>query len=217
MELPLQNGTETQLNTRKDGGGSISTIMLSNNKIFISYSAGIIDYLYAMICTINNTTITVQSDVELCAERYAGYVISTTKVSDNKILITHSYDDNYYLNAMMCVIDNTEITADTDIRLSTAVRSGYGISTVLMLSNKAMIAHNYSNIDNSLCAMLCDTTEMVGIEKLASSSDKILGITKKKGIKGEIVKVVKPKTCQYLLTEDSDTIVDHNNNKIIIE
>ena len=76
-------GRDTQLSTRY-GGAEISTVLLSNNKVFIAYdyiNTSVNIQLYAMVCTIDGENITVGTDTEISNNSSAGMGISAIKIS----------------------------------------------------------------------------------------------------------------------------------------
>lgn len=73
--------------------------------------------LYGVVCHINDMTVKPQLDTKLSSVQKSGQYISVVKLSNNKILITHSYSSNTYLYGMLC--DTTEIKGVSKTERST--------------------------------------------------------------------------------------------------
>jgi len=142
----ISMGTDTQLSTIEDSGIYTSTVILSENKVFIAHSYNSSSYyLYGIVCTIEGESITAGTDTSLSSITKSGYGISATKLSDNKILITHCYGkSDFYLYGMVCTIDGTKIIKGTDTQLSTKNYSGSNISAVTLSENKVFITYTYN-------------------------------------------------------------------------
>lgn len=89
----ITKGTETKLSSVLHTGYSISVSLLDRNTVFIAHSSGSGYYLYAMICTINGTTITAGTDtiLKLSSTCPPALDISTVLYKDSKIFIAYSW------------------------------------------------------------------------------------------------------------------------------
>lgn len=154
----ITTGTDTEINTSvKYTGFKISAVALSENKIFIAHSYdGSHFYLYGMVCTVSGTTITVGTDTSISNSEYAGYVISATVLSDNKVFIAHSSGGGFpYLYGIVCTISNTTITKGTDTAVVSTSNSGNTISAATLSSDKVFIAHHYDGSNYYLYGIVC--------------------------------------------------------------
>lgn len=170
-DTTITKGTDTQLNSAKQYGYFISAVALSENKVFIAgaYNSSSY-YLYAIVCTINGTTITKGSITSLSSTTHTGDYINVTALSDSKVFIAHSYSTAEYLYGMVCTISGTTITQGNDTQLSTIVNAGFAISAVALSDNKVFIAHGYGS-DIYLYGMICTisgTTITAGTDKKIS-------------------------------------------------
>lgn len=95
-EMLISMETDTELNEDEASGYAISAVALSDNRVFIAHSGGInedgihTNNLYGTLCSVDGVSINVINSVLLNSEIYAGSVISTILVGENKVLIAHS-------------------------------------------------------------------------------------------------------------------------------
>lgn len=151
------------LSTTKATGYSISTELLSSDKVFIAHRYDSSNkYLYGMVVTISGTTITPGTDTKLQASNYAGASVSTCKVLSNLIFVAHSLNSSYSLYALRCSISGTTITASSSTQLMTSTNSGYVISTCLRSTGTdggyVFVAHSDS-ADYLLYGFVCSVSK----------------------------------------------------------
>ena len=104
--LVFVNGTDTIINDSETYTGfKISAVALDDTRVFIIHSYSSSRYLYAVIVTINGTTVTVGTDTQLNAETYSGNKISSLLLQNGTIFTAHSYSSNYNLYAQIFGID----------------------------------------------------------------------------------------------------------------
>ncbi len=119
-------GTDTQLSFIQYTANEMSTVALSSNAVLIIHNQGKTTsnyYLYGMICTIEDMSITIVKDIQLSAEINSGYAISALKLKEIDIFIAHSLGSNYNLYAML--IEYLPRTVQT----ATQADKIYGIAT----------------------------------------------------------------------------------------
>lgn len=88
-------GTDTQLTNESNSYTNAFAILAGTNKVFIAHRS-INDNLYGLLCTIDNATITVDTDTKI-AEGISVYVNSSVVLVDtNKVFIAHRNDDDLY-------------------------------------------------------------------------------------------------------------------------
>lgn len=135
-------GEDTQLSAEKDSGTRMSAVELTENKVLIAYSYSGNYYPYTMICTINGTTITVESNTQLSTTVGTGLCMSTVKLTENKVLIAHSHHDKC-VHGMICVInEDNVITVESDTKLTSAGNNIVSIIKTMKLSeNKVLMAY----------------------------------------------------------------------------
>ena len=114
----------TVISTNIHTSTPISTIKLSDNKVFI---AGInANSLYAIICSINGALI--EQGVEILLGDSNTYKISTLNLSENKLLIIQGGVNP--LLGTICTIDGTNIILDKNISLNEEKESGWVIAAI---------------------------------------------------------------------------------------
>ena len=199
-------GTDTQLSSEPYSGYRAIAIQLSNNKVFIAHKSSSNYQLSGTVCTIEGTTITVNIDTQLSNTRYSGSAISIIKLSDNKVFIAHSYNDNQQLFGMICTIEGTMITVNTDMQLSDAIYSGDVISIVKLSGNKVFIVHRHNN-NYQLSGMICTIEETA----ITVNTDTILSNKTHSGLFSAIVKLSDNKAFIAHRYSDTSNIVYRND------
>ncbi len=153
-------GESIQLSTDSKSGIIFSPVALKDNLVFIAYASTSGYQLNAMICSIEGDKITIETDIILNEEENSGGMISAIKLAENKVFLAHSQDpDNYYLNALICTINGTEIVAGNDTQLisefsGAEINSGYYALAVALRDNLVFIVHSTGEtfkLNGSLC------------------------------------------------------------------
>ena len=180
-------------------------VSYKENKVFVTYHVGGSSHLYGEICTINDTAITVESNIRLTNELDYDEYYSVLSIYDNFVLIATGkryveLDNKGLLCSVICELNDTTITVVKEMTLKTssyAYRSGttsFRISPVLLAKNKTLINYYYQLYSGSsyyLSSTILDTYAHV-TKKINNKEDKILGIAKSRGTSGQTVKVVVP-------------------------
>lgn len=149
-------GTHTILYSGSNMGLTVSAVVLNASKVFVAYSYGSSCKLYAIICTIQGSIITVGTNTQLSSIQNSGKAISVAKLDEGKVFIAHSYESSYYLYAMACTINGTTITKRTDTKLcSDARNSGSEISVAVLDSSKVFIAFSHYVNSMLLYSIVC--------------------------------------------------------------
>lgn len=163
--IDITAGVDTQLSTVGASSTSdISVVVLNENKIFIAHgrylsSSSTSTYLYGIVCIIDETAITKGTYIQLSTMESSGIVISTVKLSENKVFIAHSRNGNYYINGMICMIDGTTITKGNDYQFSVDTGDGSIISAVKLNDKRVFIAYKSNDTkNNTLCSLICSIT-----------------------------------------------------------
>ena len=177
-ETDIEYGTVTQLNGYDSTYSSV--VALDENRVFIGHTDGgngVANYLYGMVCTINDLEISVEiSSLKLTSELNNGSVFSLVGISNDKVLITYAGGTNHYLYGIICTVSTDIINLGTKYTL---VSKGVyrNVSTVLLASNKVLITYNV-NYDNytygCLTGIVCiinGTTISKGMSKQLSKID----------------------------------------------
>lgn len=190
-------GSDTTLNSTYYTGFNFSVVALSDSKAIIIYniadnsngSSGK-DNLYAMICSINLTTINIEKNIELISNGSATtnmYPLKVLFLQNNRIAIICSR--NTYLTLIFCSTNNENVEILNQIKLSEVDYSAVNLSALLLDSGRFFTAHSVSGV---LWGNLCDIDEKTYISKLEQASDRIIGVAQKKGTIGEIIPVIVP-------------------------
>ena len=152
--------TNLKFYNEQDTISMFSAVALSENKVFITHGES---YLYGLVCSINNDTITIESDTKIDTNSNPSRC-QAVLVSENKVFILEQM--SYYpvkLYGIVCIVNNDNtitfgtITELADIPYSTPVR-GYSLTTI----NENKIFMTYSNYNDSQClyAKVCIISDM---------------------------------------------------------
>lgn len=147
----------TQLSSISRSGYTYKSVtVLDNNTVFIAHSVESSFYLYGIICTIDGTEITTGTDTKLSSLFYSGHLISTTKLTSNKVFVTVSSTGTAYLRGLICTIDNTEITTGRITKICDRESYYFNLSVVALNENKIFIScsDNISSV-RSLYGTVC--------------------------------------------------------------
>ena len=146
-------GTDTQLSTATDSYQDNSPVLVDTNKIFIAHR-GANYHLNGLLCTISDTSITVDADIELSSTSMSFQYASAVRLDTNKVFI--SYKNGNYLDGMVCTISGTTITPGSSTRLIATSNVYKNASAVLVDANKVFVLHTgASNNDNYLNGVVC--------------------------------------------------------------
>lgn len=164
-------GTDTLLSSTSYSGYHISTVALSDNKVFIAHSQGSDYYLYGMVCTISDTEITVVVDKTIVGVKYTGLAISTELLPDGNVFIAYDFGNYHYLHGTVCTISETTVTIGTDTTLN-GNNNGAGkvISTSLLENGNVFIAHSRSDYLYGMVCTISGTTIAAGTDTQLSST-----------------------------------------------
>ena len=140
-------GTDTQLSSTAQSGLNVSAHLLSDGKIFIAHASTSYKIAYGMICSINNLTISAESDIVIGNSNSAAEkALSVCKLSEDMFLVTHAYNSSYfYLYGVVVTIKNSTISLGTDTSLSSTKYTAHRISSQLLSTGKVFVAHTYSS------------------------------------------------------------------------
>ncbi len=159
----ITKGTDTQLSSSVDSGYEISAIALSESKVFIAHRSNTTNcYLYAIVCTISDKTITKGTDTLLSAVTSTAHTISAVALEENRVFIAHNYGNktsDYFLYGIVCTISGATITKGTDTQISSVVGSGWTIRVTKLTESKIFIVHSSSN-SHYLHSTICTINEM---------------------------------------------------------
>lgn len=147
----ITNGIDTKLSSTAYSGKSLSSVLLSDNKVFIAYGAGSgsSGYVYGIVCNINDMIITAESQTQLAYGSYYGADCSVVMINETKLAIFYSGGSSYCLYGLVCTISGNTITKGTQIEILNSSFSGDNCLAVLLSDNKVFVAHSKnSNTSN---------------------------------------------------------------------
>ena len=126
-----------------------------------------------MVCTINGTTITVDTNTAFEYSSRKLVSLSAVALSENKVFIAYGSSNYSSLYGIVCTINGTTITAGTRKTISSADIITLTISAVLLNENKVFIAYadDYNNQYFCLYGIICTisgTTITAGTGKTIS-------------------------------------------------
>lgn len=118
----------------------------------------------------------------------SGVVVSVVKLSKNTVFVSHvngySNDDLY---GVLCTINDTTITVDTEMKLSNADLSQVRMSAILSNEDTIFIASGNQN-DASIRGTIVNCNK----EVYPLQTGDIFGVAKTSGTSGQTVKVYVP-------------------------
>lgn len=151
-------------------GHCISSVALGSDKVFLAFSGGSFNNLYATVCTISGTSVTAGTDHQLFSNNYYGQNISAVQASPTKVLVFHTTGSSSQgLAVCECMVYGLGIAAGTDTTISTSAYAGASISAAKIGSN-IFVAHALSS-NRNLYGATCQTLAQ-------ASSTRIDGLTK---------------------------------------
>ncbi len=197
-------GTDTKLNSNSNVGKTMLVTVLSENKIFITCTAGSSNskQLYGMLCEVTGTTITVKvidrqlSNIAFMSDSGNYYAVNLTVISDNRICILFKYQYSVYgqssypinLDMIICEIDEDLINIVERVNLSNEASSFNGVAGICTPNGNIFIRYIY----------LTYTSYMKMIKKvnlvlpITSPTDDIYGVAKDNGEEDAMVDVYRP-------------------------
>ena len=99
-------GSDTGLNNSSNTAKEIDTCLLPNGNVLVLHNENInYNYLRGMVVSIDGTTLTRGTDIELNDAQYTGNEISSLLLSNGTIFVAHNDTNSYYLNAQIFGID----------------------------------------------------------------------------------------------------------------
>ena len=152
----ISTGTEKQISTATASAVYFSSVLISDNKIFIAHTHTSSNYyLYGIICTISSTTITVGTDTAInSTDIYTGSRATVLKINTERVFIAHAntaLNNDGYLCGVLCKINGNSITHGVDTQLSNLNYSIFSEPGLLYIEDKILIFHsNYDSSNSSL-------------------------------------------------------------------
>lgn len=198
------NGTTISLvTTTQIYGGSYcynhSPVLISDNKVFVAFSTGSSEYLYGIVLTVTQTSISAGTALELNNASGSGSHISAEVLDNGDVFIAHSYSA-LQLYCTICGIEGTVVTKKTYTLLSTATYASSSLSTTKLKNGDIFIAHCYGT-DYHLYGMVCK----VNGTTVTKGTDTVISTVSDTARNGE------NKLCSILL-DNGDVFIAHNHN-----
>ena len=146
----ITSGTDTILNNSTVYTGYfVSNICLQDNKVFIAHNSGNFNngsyYLYAIVCTVSDKTITKGIDTQLDTNGISGYPMSATLLDDGRVFIAGKRGTNYLQYHTICQISGTTVTGGTTTSMNSNAYTAYTMSAITLSGEKVFLAHSYSD------------------------------------------------------------------------
>lgn len=155
-----------------------SAAVINDSDVFIAHNYPP-SSLYGVVCSTVGTDTIVGKAVALSTIAQSGRYISVTTIDNSKVFIAHSYQSNYSLRGMACVINGTTITQGTDVAIVPSANAGAAISATLLDSSKVFIAHQHPLSDSSIAKYLYGIIYELPVTMVSpTNSNNIAGLTK---------------------------------------
>lgn len=149
--------TNIELNTSSYTAKNLYAILLDKNKVFIAYTCGTSTtrrHIYGIVCTINESTISVGTATQLSGEEASGKVFSVTKLADNKGLIAFKCykSEQYLIYGIVCTINGSTISVGmaTQLAIGNIDTTINNVSATTLTENEAFIAYQDKEGDISI-------------------------------------------------------------------
>lgn len=144
-------------------GKKITTQLLEDGSIFIAHSSTSSYYLYAFICTIDGTTMTAGTDLQLSTTGYTAQHMSLALLEKGNVFVAHSYTNSFHLYGMICVVSGTTITPGTDIQLNAeeSVYASEGCKAFSLTDNRVLIISGRNTRVGGMICSISGTTIIV--------------------------------------------------------
>ncbi len=140
---------------------NMSITALSENAVFITYANSANYYLYGVVCTISETSISVGTGTKLSSTaHYHGRKQFAVTLSQNKVVVIHTNtysSSNINLNGIVCNISGTTISVGSTITLlSTYMTDVNDVTYSVKALSESSIFIAYNNKSNtSLNGVVC--------------------------------------------------------------
>ena len=159
IESSLNSSDNVIDSTSNAGNTKVGSALIDSDKVFVVYNLG--TTIYAVVCTISGTTITVGTATTIATDAYSSSRNAVVKIENNKVFVTYnkqSAQANLY--AVVCTISGTTITVGTAVYVSGSSITSYA-TTALSSSNVAIAYRRSSNLYTVVCT-ISGTTITVG-------------------------------------------------------
>lgn len=113
------------------------------------------------------------NNIPLSNTNYSSYTIQAVALSENKVFITHTYNDYNHLYGMICTINGDTIEINSDTELSALSCCGQYVSAIKLAENKIFIAYRantYKDLYGMICTINGDTVTINTNMKLYTNS-----------------------------------------------
>lgn len=152
-------GTDTIILSENYSGYVPSATVLEDGKVFITTRMSSANtYLYAIVCTITDMTITAGNMTQISSCTYGYSNAKTLLLPDGKVFVAHSHGKYYYLYGIVCSISGTTITKGTDTEIKSVDNSGYYVSILLLEDGKVFLTYHIGSSSHLLEGMICSVS-----------------------------------------------------------
>lgn len=134
------------INSSFSSSYNISAVALSEDKIFITYGSAS-SKIVGKVCIIDKTgDVNLGTDTMLSTNTNYGFgsELSVVALNENKVFIVHNQYESYSnhrLGGLVCTVDETTITAGSDILITTDADNVHDYKAVVLNENKVFIAY----------------------------------------------------------------------------
>ena len=158
----------------------VSMVKLDDKRVFIAYAYGGTAFLYGVVATINGTTISTGTGLQLNTTNATGQKVSLQLLPSGKVFLAYRYGNDYRLYGMIITINGETITKGIDTKLNSSGYSGYELSTQLLPNGNVFIAHSNNSSGYYLYGLVVTIS---GTTITSSGSSTSLNTTEYAGIR----------------------------------
>ena len=154
-----KSGFSSSIISSEDDSYRYSATLLDESRVFVAHNfcanSSNQNYLYAVVCTISNGSLSKGTTVTLSTTNRSGYMSTVSKLQDGRVLIAHTSTTNWDLYGAICSINGTSITLDCDIGLGKTINTYAKLRSISWGSNEVLIT--YDGIKGMVCSVSSTT------------------------------------------------------------
>ncbi len=149
-------------------GEWISSVLISENKIFVTHGRLATSYIQASIITVDDNSISISNTTQISTIKIGNSIISL-KMGNNKIITVRNVNNSNYLYAIICTInENGTITLNKEVQLKNISCSNLNVNNL----GNADIIIGYNN-SVLICSLNNDTLSIISDNSIFEDTEKL--------------------------------------------